>query len=124
VLRHGRWRGGTVEVTLVDDRTLRRLHRRFLGDPRPTDVMAFDYRGDPGPSGGEVVVSADRALAESRRRGHALLEEIALYVAHGCLHLCGFRDGTPRQARAMRRAEAEALRRVGIPHRFDRSPPL
>jgi len=123
-LRFGGWSGGPVDVTFVDDESLRALHEEHLDDPRRTDVMAFDYRGGPGPIGGELVVSADRAAIESRRRGHSLVEELALYVAHGCLHLTGFRDKTPVQARAMRRAEAEVLRKVRIRHRFHRGPPL
>ncbi len=123
-LAFGRWKGGAVDVTIVDDEALRALHEEHLDDPRRTDVMAFDYRGGPGPVGGELIVSAERALEESRRRGHRFLEELALYVAHGCLHLTGFRDKTPVQTRAMRRAEAEVLRRVGISHRFQRNSPL
>jgi probable rRNA maturation factor len=109
-----------VEVTLVDDRTLRRLHRVFLGDPRPTDVMAFDYRRERGPTGpgAELVVSAERALREARKRRHPSLEELALYVAHGCLHLCGFRDARPAEAGRMREAEAAALAQAGFPSRF------
>jgi len=31
-----------VDVVLVDDRMLARLHARFLDDPSPTDEIAFD----------------------------------------------------------------------------------
>ncbi len=123
-LRFGGWKGGSVDVTFVDDETLRVLHEEHLSDPRRTDVLAFDYRGGPGPIGAELIVSAERALAESRRRGHSFLEEIALYVAHGCLHLTGFRDETSIQSNAMRSAEAKVLLKVGIPHRFRRTTPL
>ncbi|MGH7150628.1 MAG: rRNA maturation RNase YbeY [Planctomycetota bacterium] len=123
-LRFGRWKGGPVDVTFVDDETLRALHEEHLDDPRGTDVLAFDYGGGPSPIGADLIVSADRALAESRRRGHSFLEELALYVAHGCLHLTGYKDKTSAQARAMRRAEAGVLRRLGIPHRFRPGPPL
>jgi len=120
-LAAARWEGGLVEITFVDDETLRRLHARFLGEGTRTDVLAFDYRGAPGPVqrvDGEVLVSLDRARIEAARRGHATIEEIALYVAHGCLHLGGLRDESRGQAARMRRAERDVLERAGVPYRF------
>jgi probable rRNA maturation factor len=116
-----RWGGGAVEITLVDDEALRRVHARFLADATCTDVLAFDYRASGGPPqrvGGEVLVSLDCARREARRRGHDVVEELALYVAHGCLHLGGLRDETRAEAERMRRAERRALEDAGVACRF------
>lgn len=104
-----------LSVALVDDPTLAELHERCLGDPSVTDVMSFDLSdGGPGP-GGEVVVSVDRARAVCAERGGPLDREIALYVVHGALHLCGFDDRDGDQRVRMRAAEAAVLASLDYP---------
>ena len=41
---------------------------------------------------GELVVSAEMACDRPRELGVDPDEELALYVVHGLLHLCGFDD--------------------------------
>ena len=101
-LRHGRRPGLAVAVVFVSDRRLARLHAEHLGDPRPTDVMVFDLAGVGRGPQAELYVSVDRARTEARERGLALEQELALYVVHGCLHLCGYDDRRARQRAAMR----------------------
>jgi probable rRNA maturation factor len=95
-----------VVVALVDDRTIARLHARYLGDPAPTDVLSFPH--------GEIVVSADTARREARARGIDPVHELVLYVVHGALHLAGYRDGKAKDRARMRRAERRALAALGL----------
>lgn len=113
LLRGGR-PGLELAVVLVDDATLAELHGRFLDDPTPTDVMAFDLGDGDGPAG-EVYVSVDRARAVAAERGVGLDRELALYLVHGALHLCGHDDHAEDERQAMRRAEAEVLAGLGYP---------
>jgi len=111
-----------VHVAVVDDREIRRLHRRYLGGRRATDVIAFNLEG-PGPSGllGEVVISADTAARQSRRVGVPVALEIDLLLVHGILHLAGWEDDTPTAARRMHRRERAILsasRRAPLPERL------
>lgn len=64
---------------------------------------------------GEVIVSFDYASAEAARRGWSAMEELTLYVVHGCLHLAGFDDLTPEAAALMRAAERKYLFELGLP---------
>ena len=122
-LAHGGRSGLALSIALVDDATLAALHERCLGDPSPTDVMSFDF-GDEGPAsddpeapepGGEVIVSVDRAIAVAAERGVAPERELALYVVHGVLHLCGFDDHDEDDRSAMRAAESTVMERLGYP---------
>jgi probable rRNA maturation factor len=105
--------GGTLSVAVVDDGEIQRVHHEFLGLDTPTDVLSFPLgpADGSGPGGvfGEVVVSAETALREARRRGLLPEEELALYAIHGALHLVGFDDHDPASRRAMRRAERRYL---------------
>jgi probable rRNA maturation factor len=48
-----------------------------------------------------VVISLDTAQRQASGRGHDLLEEVRLLLAHGVLHLVGFDHGTDAQEREM-----------------------
>ena len=58
---------------------------------------------------GEIVISAETARRSFRDCGTTPAAELALYLVHGLLHLCGYDDLTGREKRLMRRREAEAL---------------
>ncbi len=108
--------GAEISVVFLTDPELARLHRDFLADPSPTDVITF-----PGPApfaAGEICVSVDAAR---RQAGPDFAAELTLYLAHGWLHLAGHDDRRPDRKRRMRRAEAralQALRAAGAMPRF------
>ena len=107
-----------VSLCYVDNAAIRELNRRFLRRDEDTDVLSFPLHGGPGPAEdtllGEVVVSVEKALTEARRRKLPAEAEIALYTAHGVLHLLGYDDHTPSQRRRMRRRERQALLEAGL----------
>jgi len=112
-LAHGRRPELAVAVVFVGDRALARLHARHLDDPSRTDVMAFELGTEGHGPAGELYVSVERARAVARARDLAPEAELALYVVHGCLHLCGYDDHAPRARAAMRAAERAVLTRLG-----------
>lgn len=126
-LARGGVEGRPVDVVLTDDPTLADLHDRFLNDPSPTDVIAFEL-GEEGTQDGdpwaEIWVSVDRARAVAARRGVRPARELALYCVHGALHLAGYDDHEPEDRSAMRAAEGDVMRALGYeddpaPHEED-----
>jgi len=99
---------GEVEVTLVSDATIARVHRDFMDIPGATDVITFEH--------GEIVISAETARLNAAQYGRALDEELALYIVHGLLHLNGYEDKEPAAAARMHRLQerilAECLEKV------------
>jgi probable rRNA maturation factor len=100
---------GELSVAFLTDAALARLHGAFLGDPSATDVITFAGNAAHAQAG-EICVSADAAVRRAGRASPALSREVALYVVHGWLHLAGYDDLRPAAKRAMRRAEARAMR--------------
>jgi probable rRNA maturation factor len=104
----GLQRLGAVEVAVVSDRLIARLHEQFMGVPGATDVITFEH--------GEIVLSADTAKREAAEHGHRVAEEMALYVVHGLLHLNGYDDREPgaraRMHRVQERIWRDLLRRL------------
>lgn len=102
-----------IVITVVDSREMAALHRRFHADPSPTDILTFDLRDDPRSDAidAELVISADAAIEANPRAAPA---ELALYVTHGLLHLAGYDDHTPADARRMHAREDELLTEFGL----------
>lgn len=93
-----------VSILIISDRRMAELHRRFMNEPGPTDVITFQH--------GEIFISADTASANSKRFGKSLRSELRLYLVHGLLHLQGFDDRDARSARQIRAAERKVLRKL------------
>ena len=86
-----------IEVAVVSDAVIARVHVEFMGVPGATDVITFDH--------GEIVVSADTASAQAGEHGHDVVGELALYIIHGLLHLNGHDDLAPRDRAKMHRVQ-------------------
>ena len=101
-----------VNLTFVDDMRIRRLNARYRRHDAPTDVLAFplDVPG-PSPLWGEVVISAETAGRQARRLGIPVAQELDLLVVHGLLHLAGYDDSEPGEARLMHARAREILER-------------
>ena len=103
-----------VHVSVVDDRAMGRLNARYLHSRKTTDVLAFDLQA-PGVSRlmGEVIVCADTARRQARSVGVSVALEVDLLVVHGLLHLAGWDDHEPLEARLMHEREREILAGTG-----------
>jgi probable rRNA maturation factor len=108
---------GDAEISLafVDNPTIQTLNRRYLQHDEPTDVLSFPLSEGGKRLSGELVVGAEVALAQARARGHDVQAELALYVIHGLLHLCGHDDKSPEGVARMREGERRYLRQLGYP---------
>jgi rRNA maturation RNase YbeY len=100
-----------LSLTLVDDRDIRRLNARYRGVRRRTDVLAFPL-GGPAPVLGEAIISVETARRQARALGHSLREELDLLCCHACLHLVGYDDRDPLEARLMHAREMALLGRL------------
>jgi probable rRNA maturation factor len=92
---------GEIFVWLISDRRMSRLHRQFLGQTRPTDVLTFQH--------GEIFISVEMAKRQARVFRNSLMRELQLYIVHGLLHLHGFDDRMQAGAREMKRAQEKML---------------
>jgi probable rRNA maturation factor len=104
---------GEIELLLVDDPEIRRLNARHRGVARRTDVLAFPMETPDGASGllGQIVVSTDTASRQAARLGVPVALELELLLTHGILHLVGYDDRDPVEARLMHERERALMGR-------------
>lgn len=105
-----------ISIAFVDNPTIHQLNVRYLNHDEPTDILTFPLSG-PGAKTlqGELVIGAEVAKAEAEDRGHDIQVELALYVIHGLLHLCGEDDKSAEDSRSMRERERHYLTKLGLP---------
>lgn len=112
--RSGDW---SVAVVLTGDMELRALHRQFMGIDSETDVMTFPTAVGDDVTGGDIVISVERATEQAPDWGQSAWDEVRFLAVHGALHLCGWRDETTAEREAM--LERQRLLIAG----FDRRSP-
>jgi len=125
-------------ILFVGDQRIRSLNRRYRGNDRTTDVLAFAMRearplhalrraqGRPALLTpdllGDVVISVPTAWRQAIEAGRSLNEELTCLLVHGILHLCGYdHERSEKEARRMHRRERMILRSIArVPKRTNR----
>lgn len=119
VLRGEGVHNASISITLVDDATIRRINGQYLNHDWPTDVISFPLSSPDAPElVAELVVSTETAVATAASADLPPWAELALYLVHGLLHICGFDDTSAPAAALMRRREREVLEALGLPNAF------
>ena len=95
-----------VSILMISNRRMSALHGRFMNEAGPTDVITFQH--------GEIFISAEMAKRNARRFGNSLARELRLYIVHGLLHLHGFDDRDPADARAMATLQERILAKAAL----------
>jgi probable rRNA maturation factor len=90
-----------VEITLLGEAAIAKVHGEFLEDPTPTDVITFEH--------GEILIGVPIAAANARKFRHPADYEVALCAIHGLLHLLGYDDLTEKERVIMHTRQEEIL---------------
>jgi probable rRNA maturation factor len=114
-----------LSILLVDEPAMAELHERWMGEPGPTDVLAFpmdelrppqpgsrEEAADPGLLG-DVVLCPQVAAEQAAKAGHSTQDELELLSVHGILHLLGYDHAEPDEHKAMFGLQDELLKAWG-----------
>lgn len=112
-------REGEVSIVLLDDSQMAALNQEYRNREGSTDVLSFPMaKGEfghltPG-MWGDIVISVQRALEQSREFGCSLSEELGVLLIHGVLHLMGHdHEGVHQEAaERMRALEARLFKKA------------
>ena len=112
IARHQKEMGGIVYIFCSDTEILR-INQEYLKHDYYTDIITFDYSEEKVISG-DIFISLDTVKSNADQFSTDYSEELYRVMAHGVLHLCGFKDKTPEEKALMRTEENEALSRLLI----------
>lgn len=90
-----------IEITLLGEVAISRVHGEFLDDSTPTDVITFEH--------GEILIGVPIAAANAKKFRHPADHEVALCAIHGLLHLLGYDDLSEKERLIMHARQDEIL---------------
>ncbi len=124
-----------INLTLVDEDTIRAINLEYRGIDRSTDVLSFpmlDYEA-PGafegigedvvdnfnPDTGEVILGdiilcVPKIYAQAEEFGHSVKREFAFLIVHSMLHLFGYDHMEQKEAAFMEKRQEEILNEMKI----------
>ena len=102
---------GEINIIFCSDDYLLEMNKGFLKHHYYTDVITFDHAAHymNGKISGDIFISIDTVKANAIEFGVSFEEELLRVIAHGILHLLGFKDDTPENCLLMRQQEDAAL---------------
>jgi rRNA maturation RNase YbeY len=95
---------GEINYIFCDDEYLLKVNQDYLQHDYYTDIITFDYVKGKTISG-EIFVSLQRISDNASTLSKNYEEELRRVLAHGILHLCGYKDKTKEEELLMRSKE-------------------
>lgn len=95
---------GEINYIFCDDEYLLKVNQDYLQHDYYTDIITFDYVKGKTISG-EIFVSLQRISDNASTLSKNFEEELRRILAHGILHLSGYKDKTEEEEKLMRSKE-------------------
>ncbi len=113
-----------INVTFVDDETIKNINNDFRGINKSTDVLSFPLGDENGyeinPENGlitlgDVIISVEHALYQADLYGHGVDRELAYLTVHSVLHILGYDHVNDEAERDVMRSHEEIiLKEMGL----------
>ncbi len=95
---------GEINYILCDDEYILKVNQDYLQHDYYTDIITFDYvKGKTISS--DIFVSLSRIKENATTLSNNFEDELHRVLAHGILHLCGYKDKTEEDIKEMRGKE-------------------
>ncbi|MGC4129028.1 MAG: rRNA maturation RNase YbeY [Bergeyella sp.] len=95
---------GEINYIFCDDEYLLKVNQNYLRHDYYTDIITFDYVKGKTISG-DIFVSLPRISENASTLSKDFDEEFRRVLAHGILHLCGYKDKSEEEEKEMRSKE-------------------
>lgn len=104
---HGK-KAGEINYIFCSDAKILEYNKQYLDHDFYTDIITFDYSEDNLVSG-DIFVGIETVASNATLLGLNAEQELLRVIIHGILHLCGFKDKTPKDEAIMHEQEDIAL---------------
>ncbi len=95
---------GDITYVFCNDDFLGSMNEKFLKHNTLTDIITFDY-SEKGILSGDIFISIERVNENADSFKTGFNEELGRVMAHGVLHLSGYKDKTAADKKEMRSKE-------------------
>lgn len=116
-----------ISLAFVDDKTIKRLNKKYRGKDKVTDVLSFElspliFNTDNDvaagfslrssatrSASGEIIISYPEAKRQSREYKESLQKTVSRLFIHGLLHLVGYDHKTIKERQTMEKIQEKLL---------------
>ena len=98
-----------LNYIFLNDAELLKINIEYLNHNTYTDIITFDNSETKGKIESDIFISLERVEANAATFNTSFENELHRVLAHGLLHLCGYRDKKKSDIELMRKKEEEAL---------------
>ena len=95
-------------IFFCDDEYLHKINVEYLQHDTLTDIITFDYT-EGKVLHSDIYISVERVKENAEIFKVPFQRELLRVLAHGLLHLCGYKDKTPKDSALMRQKEEEMI---------------
>lgn len=114
-----------VSVSLVDNKCIHRINKKYRHIDRPTDVISFAFLDDGHQyekvlfkegmvALGDIYISVEKASEQAKEYGHSIKRELCFLFVHGLLHLLGYDHMTKEDEEVMFSLQEKILSQKGV----------
>lgn len=94
----------SISIIFIDDEQMLEMNKSVLDHNYYTDILTFDYT-EENILEGEIYISIDRVKENANTFVQEFHVELLRVIAHGILHMVGYKDKTKNQKEEMRKKE-------------------
>ncbi len=102
----------SLEINFVSSETMLGINKKYLKHNYCTDIITFDYSNERNNLDGEIFISIDDALQNSKKYRVTLSNEILRLVTHGILHMSEYDDKTTAKRKRMKIVEDMVVQKL------------
>ncbi|MFC4095789.1 rRNA maturation RNase YbeY [Euzebyella saccharophila] len=106
---------GPVTFIFCNDDYLWDINMKYLNHDTLTDIITFDYCEGNSISG-DIFISIERVKENAHDFEVEFYSELKRVMAHGVLHLSGYKDKSDKDALVMRQKENEKIGMFHVEH--------
>jgi probable rRNA maturation factor len=100
---------GELNYIFLSDEGLHKINLEYLNHDTYTDIITFDNSEEEEIIEGDILISIERVKENANAFKTDFDNELRRVLAHGLLHLCGYKDKSKEDAKLMREMEDYAL---------------
>ena len=98
-----------LNYVFCSDEYLYQMNLEYLNHETYTDIITFDYSEKEFDLSGDIFISIDRVNENAKTHNQEIETELSRVLAHGLLHLMGYKDKTKEESTLMRQKEEESI---------------
>ena len=95
---------GEITYVFCNDEHMLGMNEKYLKHDTLTDIITFDY-SEKGKLSGDIFISIERVKENAESFHTTFNQELGRVMAHGVLHLSGYKDKTSEDKKLMRTKE-------------------